>query len=532
MFMSSRQAYITLMGRSGWAVVNSFQASVIETEYRPDHIDIIFESRDTKEVEPVIRGLEIIQSSYTTPSVVSHKVADLDTREMGRTALELVQGFKKQQSEIALDITGGRKALVTGALLALKDESMKYVFYLAIDTTQGVAKPYLMIPKRIQKLLDITTNELQNEKMVLDPKTGETDLLLSKECVMVLLNQVYSRGEKIIVKAPLVGAEILELDLQTQKVVMKTNRSDYEQKSRAHSYEGADHPTYSDLRRCLCHCGVLEYENENEFREVLTSDLSKHSDPNRKVRTSFLSLDSNMFYNGFPSTLEKLESQLGIQPKDISCVTSYAVRTEIQKKIRGKYHKDAIYAAKDYYKTEYLDVLIDEFVGQNVLDTRFAKMAKSQLTKFMNRPVHMMIGNDDELPRNSEDVDHMIVTSLKHYAREHGVRVTFVSSDKNMRDACDLAEDVYPLILRIPQEVPRTMNATDEVFANLLVGLSLVYGVIELEKIGYLFGEYKGKQSEVYMNEVKLRLRNLQRAKILQERVDTCKKLKELKIAR
>ena len=76
------------------------------------------------------------------------------------------------------------------------------------------------------------------------------------------------------------------------------------------------------------------------------------------------------------------------------------------------------------------------------------------------------------------------------------------------------------------------MIASDEVFVNLLVGLSLLYGVVDLERIGYLFGEYKGKQSEVYMNEVKLRLRNLQRGKILQERVDTCKSLMELKIAR
>jgi len=528
----ANQAYITLMGRSSWAVLNSFHAAVIETEYRPDQVHLIYESEYADNIEPVICGLEIIQSSYTTPNVKALEVPNWDTRATGHAILELVQALKKELSEITLDITGGRKALVTGSLLALKDESMKHVFYLAIDTTKGVAKPYLMIPKSIQRLLDITTNEFQNEKMVLDPKTGETDVLLSRECMMVLLNQIYSRGEKIVVKAPLVGVEILELDLQNQKVVMKTDRSNYEKKSRAHEYEGSDHPTYSDLRRCLCQCGILEYENENEFCEMLTSDLSKHFDPHSKVRRSFLSLDSNMFYNGFPSTLEKLERQLGVLPKDVICITPYAVRTEVQKKIRGKYHKDAIYAAKDYYRAEYLDVLVDEFMGQNMLATRVAKMAKSQFTKFMNRPVHMMIGNDEELPRNSEDVDQLIVDALKQYARERGVRINLVSADKNMYDHCELAEDVYPLILRIPHEVPRTMNATDEVFVNLLVGLSLVYGVIELEKIGYLFGEYKGKQSEVYMNEVKLRMRNLQRAKILQERVDTCKRLNELKIAR
>ncbi len=528
----ANQAYITLMGRSGWAVLNSFHAVVIETKYRPEVVHLIYESEYANDIESVIRGLEIIQSSYATPNVKALEVPNWDAHATGRIFLELVQDLQKKQSEIALDITGGRKALVTGALLKLKGKSMKHVFYLAIDTIEGAAKPYLMIAKRGQKLLDIITNTFQNEKMTLDTKTGETNLLLPRECVMVLLNQAYARGEKIVVKAPLVGVEILELDLQNQKVVMKTDRAKYEKKRRAHEFEGSDHPTYSDLRRCLCYSGVLEYENENEFHEILTSDLSRSFDPNSRVRRSVLSLDSNMFYNGFPSTLEKLERGLGIQPKDVICITPYAVRTEVQKKIRGKYRKDAIYAAKDRYRAEYLDVLVDEFIGQNILATRVAKMASSQLTKFKNRPAHMMIGNDEKLPRNSEDVDHLIVDALKQYARNRGVRVVFVSSDKNIRDICELAEDVYPLILRIPHEIPRQMKASDEVFVNLLVGLSLVYGVVELEKIGYLFGEYKGKQSEVYMNEVKLRLRNLQRATILQERVDTCEKLKKLKIAR
>jgi len=74
------------------------------------------------------------------------------------------------------------------------------------------------------------------------------------------------------------------------------------------------------------------------------------------------------------------------------------------------------------------------------------------------------------------------------------------------------------------------MAASDQTYADLLIGLSLLYGVIELEGIGLLFGEYRGKQSEVYMDEVKIRLRNLHRARIVQERVDTCSRLVGLKI--
>ena len=178
-----------------------------------------------------------------------------------------------------------------------------------------------------------------------------------------------------------------------------------------------------------------------------------------------------------------------------------------------------------------MNSLLDEFLGQNCLETRISKMAGSQLSAFMARPSHLKT-EEVELPSDKEKVDHLIVDSLERFAKQRGVRVTLLSSDKNMIDHCRLAEDVGVRILRLPADIPRTMNATDETIVDLIVGLSLLYGVVELERIGYLFGEYRGKVSESYANEVKLRVRNLQRAVVLQERVEICRKLKKLDIGR
>ncbi len=531
--MSDNQAYITLMGRSGWAVVNSFHASIIETQYRPAKIHLVYESQYSDAIQPVIQGLETIQSSYTTPNVSRVEVPDWDSRAAGNATRELVRKLKQEQFRIALDITGGRKALVTGSLLALRDEKFEHVFYLAIDTTEGAAKPYLMIPKRIQRLFDIAANEIQTEKATFDPKNQNTDVYLTRECMMVVLNQAYTRGEKIVVKAPLVGVDLLEIDLQEPKVTMKTHRSDYEQKASENEYEGSDHPDYSGFRRCLCYCGLLEYENEADFCDLLVEDFGKGYDPNRRMRRSFVSLDSNMFYEGLPTKLAKLEEHLEIPPKDVLCVTPYAVRTEVQKKITAKYRKNALQVAKAHYRAVHLDGLVDQFVGQNTLRTRTAKMARSQFTQFSKRPVHLMTGDEDEsLPKDSEKVDPIIIRTLEQFAREHDSRVNFVSADKNMYDHCELAKDVYPTILTLPAKIPRTFKATDKSLVDLLFGLSLMYGVVELERIGYLFGEYRGKRSQIYMDEAKLQVRNLHRAKVLQDRVDICGKLKQLNIAR
>ncbi|MHA2143484.1 MAG: hypothetical protein ACXADD_18560, partial [Candidatus Thorarchaeota archaeon] len=188
-----------------------------------------------------------------------------------------------------------------------------------------------------------------------------------------------------------------------------------------------------------------------------------------------------------------METNLGIQSKDVLCVTPYAVQKEIQRRIKMKYRKSHIDTAKNHYREHHLDRLIEELRGQSMLKTRKAKMARSQVTLFGRRPVHIMTKAIDELPMDSEEVDQIIVDSLEQFARERRVRVQFVSTDKDMYQRCDGVDDVYPLVLVAPADIPRTMAVTDQNFVDLLVGLSLLYGVLEIPKIGYLFGEYKGK---------------------------------------
>jgi hypothetical protein len=488
------------MGRSGWAVVNSFHASVIETDYRPEDVILLYEAQYTNKIKPVVEGLEIIQGTYSTPNVVQVEVPTSDAHAAGQVALDLVRKLRGTGSEIALDITGGRKALVAGSLLALKDQGLDHVYYLAIETVEEVAKPYLMIPKRIQKLIDLVTNEVQNATVEFKSESKLTDVLLSRDCVMIVLNQAHRRDERIKVKAPLIGVDLLELNLRDGKITMLTDSMDYGEKRDANGYRDWDHPTYSDLRRCLCFCGIIDYQNRNRFHNLLTKKLSKSRDLTSGARKAVLSLDSNMYYNGFSSYLEKLVKQLGIPPKDVVCVTAFPVVKEIQDKIRWKYKPREIHDARDYYNSHNLGSLIHEFVGQNTLETRVAKMAKSELTKFMKRPTHEKTRRVD-LPKDKEDVDHLIVDELERFADERGVSVNLVSADKNMHDFCELARDV---------------------------GVEIV----ELEKIGYLFGEYRGKRSEVYTDEVKLRFWNSHRASIVEKRAETCNKLRELDITR
>ena len=159
-----KSVYITLMGRSGWAVVNSFYASIIETDYRPDEIFVIYEKAYQESVKPVMKGLELIQETYGESNIQGKIVPDWDTITAGKAALDLVNAAKEDGASVALDITGGRKALVSGSLLALKNSKLEHVYYLAIDSLEGAARPYPLIPKRHQQLFDIITNQVQTGK--------------------------------------------------------------------------------------------------------------------------------------------------------------------------------------------------------------------------------------------------------------------------------------------------------------------------------------------------------------------------------
>ncbi len=524
-----KSIYITLMGRSGWAVVNSFHASIIETDYRPDEIFVIYENTYKESVKPVMKGLELIQETYREHNVQGKTVPDWDTIAAGNAALDIVNAAKDDGARVALDITGGRKALVAGSLLALKNSKIDHVYYLAIDNLEGAARPYPVIPKRHQRLFDIITNQVQRRDYSFSSNISETDILVSRECMMAVLNLEYSRDERISVRAPLLDLDLLDIDLQKSEIRVQTDRERYEEKLDASRDANIDYPSFGEFKRCLSYSGALEFENAAELEEIFT-EFSKSYDPKSGIRRNFIALDANMFYNGVPSAISRLERRLGINPKDIMCVTPYPVYREVRKDIQHKYTRNGLGDARHFFKSTHQISLVEELEGQNKLKTRNAKMATAQLTNFMARPVHLRTDNVG-LPKDKEEVDQVIADSLESFAKKNGVRVTLLSSDKNMLDICELAEDVGAKILRIPDSIPDTLFLSDETIVDMVISLSLLFGAIEISHVGLVLGEYRGKVSSKYTDEVKTRVFNQDRAKMLQERISICEKLMQIGIS-
>lgn len=519
--------YIALMGRSGWAVVNAFHSLVIETDECPETVKLLYEAQYADETEPILEGLEIIQETYTEADVEGIETADWDAKQAGQRAQELGEEMKDNGQRVILDITSGRKALVVGTILALRKLNINHVHYLAIETTEGVAKPYPLIPRQIQQPVNLVTNEKPIEETDLKPDTDPKELIVKREELMILLNNLYKRQEKAIISCPLLKADLLELDPMDGELTRLTDNPKYHHKLQNYVLENGEHPHYGELKQCLSSSGVLPYKNIDEFKEILKKSTRSYDSVIGRHR-AILALDTNMFYRGFPTLLKNLEKELGMQASSCYCITPYPVLREIEKGIADKYDNDDIERAKSAYEPEVAD-LLNEFRYQHTFHTRFSKMANASLNKYEERPTHERT-QERSIPNDSEKVDQAIVDELQHFAQDKGGTVVFVTSDRDMYDRCRNKSDVECIILEMRKDIPKKLKASPHRIEDMLLDLALLFGVIKIGKVGYLFGEYRGKTAPTYTDEGKLVVSNLHRASILEERIQCCRKLLELEI--
>ncbi len=153
--LSSERVYITLLGRSVWALLNTYYAITREAQYFPDTVYIAVEAPFRDQAVLAEEGVLIISRAMGfSPEIESIDVDQADIVDAFRKLHTRISGKKKAGAKVAIDITPGRKATVAGILLPIKLDDVDHVFYLEISTTVDVAKPFQMIPRQFHRLHD------------------------------------------------------------------------------------------------------------------------------------------------------------------------------------------------------------------------------------------------------------------------------------------------------------------------------------------------------------------------------------------
>ena len=150
-----QRAYITMLGRSVWALVNSYCAVLNEVKYYPDSVYVFSEEAYKGELERAAKAVEILSAEFGfAPSINCEMVQEANFYDAGMKISSRVKELKAKGFEIALDVTPGRKALVAGSLVSLSKIGVDHMFYLKINSLDGASRPYFMIPLQTQKLHD------------------------------------------------------------------------------------------------------------------------------------------------------------------------------------------------------------------------------------------------------------------------------------------------------------------------------------------------------------------------------------------
>jgi hypothetical protein len=147
------KAYLTLFGRSSWALINSYYAVVEEKGYHPDKVIIYAEGNC--ETKNIVESILSISNEYSfSPNIEVRTVHEGDFIASGNVISSDLKRLKEESAETALDITPGRKPLVAGAILSASKLNIDHIYYLMIDSTEDAGKPYLLIPRKRQTLTD------------------------------------------------------------------------------------------------------------------------------------------------------------------------------------------------------------------------------------------------------------------------------------------------------------------------------------------------------------------------------------------
>lgn len=147
------KAYLTLLGRSTWALINSFYAVLEEKGYHPDKVMVYTEG--SSETQSIVEAIRSISNEYGfNPSIEITEIPEGGFIAAGLTVSADLKRLKEEGYETALDITPGRKPLVAGAILSASKQNIDHIYYLMIDSTEDADKPYLLIPRKRQTLTD------------------------------------------------------------------------------------------------------------------------------------------------------------------------------------------------------------------------------------------------------------------------------------------------------------------------------------------------------------------------------------------
>ena len=152
----SQKVYITMTGVSMWPVLNSLWAAICCKKFLPDRIYLFVTKGRGREATILSEWIKTLVRSYGKElEPITKEIDEGDFASSGKKITAVMEEERAAGNEVAIDITPGRKAIISSALLSAWQKQVDHVFYLYLEDMRKSTNPYPMIPFHLQHFVDL-----------------------------------------------------------------------------------------------------------------------------------------------------------------------------------------------------------------------------------------------------------------------------------------------------------------------------------------------------------------------------------------
>lgn len=152
----AQKVFITMTGVSKWPVLNSLWAAICCNGYFPDRIYLFVMRGRERDGQLLAEWISVLTEAYgrrTDPII--REIDEGEFASSGKKITAVMEEERKLGNEVAIDITPGRKAIISSALISAIEKQVDHVFYLYLEDLRNSTNPYPMIPFHLQHFVDL-----------------------------------------------------------------------------------------------------------------------------------------------------------------------------------------------------------------------------------------------------------------------------------------------------------------------------------------------------------------------------------------
>ncbi len=154
--MMAQKVFITMTGVSKWPVLNSLWAAICCNDFFPDKIYLFVTRGRENDGQILAEWISALTEAYgrrTDPII--KQIDEGEFASSGKKITAVMDEERTLGNEVAIDITPGRKAIISSALLSAVQKQVDHVFYLYLEDLRNASNPYPMIPFHLQHFVDL-----------------------------------------------------------------------------------------------------------------------------------------------------------------------------------------------------------------------------------------------------------------------------------------------------------------------------------------------------------------------------------------